>query len=192
MIFWEIRDYNVTMIYAVLILMVCLIIYYSVAKHLNPVPYFPTNSKDLTKIIKAINLTNDQTVIDFGAGTGKIIFETAKIANEKGLNTQFVAIDINFILVLIMLLQRIFHRNKNNIKIVCSDIFKYKLQQIIRQKSMVTIYIYFAPWINKSVGSLIARLPRPIKVVSYYYPINNLPLKRKINGEHDIFVYDIK
>ena len=180
------------MIYAVAVLIVCLIlIYYLVSTKLNPVPYFPTNTKDLNTIINALNLKNEQIVIDLGAGDGKIIFETAKVANDKGLNTQFVAVDINFFLFLIMLLRRIFHPNKKNITIIWKDIFKYDFRQIIKKNKATTIYVYFAPWINDSIGSLIKKLPRPIKVISYYYPINNLLLTKKIKGEHNIFRYDL-
>ena len=180
------------MFYFIIIFTVCMLIYYLVSTNLNPVPYFPTNSKDQNRVINALNLKNDQTVIDLGAGDGKIIFETAKAAHNKGLNTQFVAIDINFFLFLIMLFRRFFHPNKKNITIIWKDIFKYDFRQIIKKNKATTIYVYFAPWINDSVGSLIKKLPRPIKVISYYYPINNLLLTKKIKGEHNIYLYYIK
>src|SRR3990167_3969725 len=97
------------MFYFIIIFAVCLLIYYLVSTNLNPVPYFPTNSKDQNKVINALNLKNNQIVIDLGAGDGKIIFKSAKIAHAKKINTQFIAIDINFFLFLTMLLRRLFH-----------------------------------------------------------------------------------
>ena len=180
------------MFYIAGVLIICLIIYYFVAKNLNPVPYYPTNPKDIKRIIKLLELKNDQTVIDLGAGNGEIIFEAANTANEKELNTRFVAIDINVFLVLIMIIRSLFHKNRSKIRFVWKDIFKYDFRQIIGKNQTTTIYVYFAPWINDALGTLLKKLPRPVKVVSYYYPINNLHLTKKVKGEHDVFLYYIR
>ena len=178
--------------YFIILLAFCLLIYYFVSTNLYPVPYFPTNTKDLNKVINALNLKNGQTVIDLGAGTGKIIFESAKAAHIKKLGTEFVAIDRNLLLVAIMFLRRFFHPHKKHIQIVWSDFFRYDFKKIINKKKDVVIYIYLAPWLNTSIGNLVKKLRYPMRIVSYYYPINNLKLAKKISGEHGVFVYDIK
>ena len=109
---------------------------------LSPIPYFPSNKKDLPLIIKALNLKNNEVVFDLGAGDGIVIFEAAKLAFEKRLNTKFFAIEINPILILIMWLRWLFHPNKKNIKIVCDDIFKIDFK---RYKLQVTRFISIFP-----------------------------------------------
>jgi hypothetical protein len=53
------------------------------SKTLSPIPYFPSQKIDLPLIIKALNLQNNQTVFDLGAGDGIVIFEAAKKAYQK-------------------------------------------------------------------------------------------------------------
>ncbi len=175
-----------------LLIAIFLIIYYFAAKQLNPVPYFPTNTKDIKRITNLIKLKNNQTVIDLGAGDGKIILELAKIAENRKINTQFIAIDINLFLILTMYTRRFFRSNKKNIKIIWGDFFKLDYKKIIGGKKEVTIYLYLAPWLNNAIGNLLKKMKFPLHVISYYYPIKNLKLTKKIKGEHDIFVYHIK
>ena len=56
----------------------------------------------MKQIIQGLDLKNDQIIIDLGAGTGTVIFAAAHEAHKRGLNTHFVAIEINFILTAIM------------------------------------------------------------------------------------------
>src|SRR3989338_5627967 len=123
-------------------------------KRFSPVPYFPSNKIDLHLIIKALDLKNNQTLIDLGAGDGIIIFAAARKALEKNLNTQFVAIDINPILIFILHLRRFFHKNKKSIKIISADMFNTPLTTYT-QRSVhignketlnVTVYLYISPW----------------------------------------------
>ena len=79
-------------IFLLLILFVLFIISLFSSEKFSPIPYFPTNKKDIPAIIKALKLRNDQIIFDLGAGNGIVIFEAAKKAIN--LNTQFVAIDI--------------------------------------------------------------------------------------------------
>jgi len=65
------------------------IIFLFSSPQLSLIPYFPSNKKDLPLIIKALNLKNNQVVFDLGAGDGIVIFEAAKLAFEKKLNTKF-------------------------------------------------------------------------------------------------------
>src|SRR3990167_10358427 len=65
------------------------------SKRFSPIPYFPTQTKDIPLIIKALNLKNNQTIIDLGAGDGIVIFTAAETSYDKDLNTKFVGVDIN-------------------------------------------------------------------------------------------------
>jgi len=158
---------------------------------LSPIPYFPSNKKDLPLIIKALRLKNKQVVIDLGAGDGVIIFSAAKKAYENKLYTKFIAVDINPVLLLIMHIRRFFHPNKKNIKIMYGDMFNLTIQPY----NNLTIYLYISPWyLEEVISNLIPiRSGSNFSIVSYMYPIKSLKKQEKIikGNEHDIFVYNI-
>ncbi len=176
--------------------LIILIIFFGIiflfsSKTLSPIPYFPSNKKDLPLIIKALNLKNNQVVFDLGAGDGIVIFEAAKKAYEKNLNTQFFAVEINPVLLLIMYIKRLFHPNKKNIKIVYDDIFKINIKKFLNfDFSLLTFYLYISPWyLEKTVSNLKSQISN-LKIVSYMYPIKSLKNKQKIiNGKNKIFIY---
>lgn len=166
---------------------------------LSPIPYFPTNKKDLPLIIKALNLKNNQTVIDFGAGDGIVIFSAAKQAFNQKLNTTFIAIEINPVLVLILYLRRLFNPNKKNINIIWGDMFKINLKtqisnlSTIKQYNNVTIYIYISPWmIDRLVKNLIPPMAgKNFSIVSYMYPRKNKQPTKIIPGFNKIYLYHL-
>lgn len=176
--------------------LIILIIFFGIiflfsSKTLSPIPYFPSNKKDLPLIIKALNLKNNQPVFDLGAGDGIVIFEAAKKAYEKNLNTQFFAVEINPVLILIMYIKLLFHPNKKNIKIVYDDIFKINIKKFLNfDFSLLTFYLYISPWyLEKTVSNLKSQLSN-LKIVSYMYSIKSLKNKQKtINGKNKIYVY---
>jgi len=153
----------------------------------SPIPYYPTNKKDMGLIVKCLNLKNNQIIIDLGAGDGVVIFSAAQEAWEKNLNTKFVAIEINIVLIVILYVRRFFHPNKNNIRIIWGDLFKITMKQY----NNATIYLYISPWL---IDRLIKNLKLEINnftLVSYMYPIKSLIKKRKtINGHNNIYVYN--
>lgn len=161
------------------------------SKKFSPVPYFPSNSKDMSLIINSLDLKNNQTVIDLGAGDGIVIFEAAKSAFEKKLNTQFVAVDINPILILILTLRRFFHPNKNNIKILQGDFFKLDFSFLTTNYNLkTTIYLYISPWFLDKVSEQVLQQIPNAKIVSYMYPIKSLrKMKKTIHGKNSIFIY---
>ena len=55
-------------------------------------------------------------MIDLGAGDGIVIFKAASQAFQKRLNTKFIAVEINPVLILILYLRRLFHPNKKILK----------------------------------------------------------------------------
>jgi len=177
------------------IIFIIVIIFIFSSKKLSPIPYFPTQKADLSKIIKAINLKNNQTVIDLGAGDGIVIFEAAKQAFRKKLNTQFIALDINPILVFIMFLRRRLHPNRRNIKILFGDMFKSDFMNFINFKNFTTVYLYISPWFLEKVienclsVEALAKVDK-LKFVSYMYPIKSLKKMEKIiQGNNRIFIY---
>lgn len=142
-------------------------------------------------IIKSLNLRSNQTMIDLGAGDGIVIFEAAKSSYQQKLNTKFVAVEINPVLILILHFRRLFHPNRKNIKIVRNDIFKMNFFKLLTFKSsFLTFYLYISPWyLETTINNLKLKI-KNFNVVSYMYPIKSLIKKEKIiKGKNKIFVY---
>lgn len=156
----------------------------------SPIPYFPTNKKDLSKIKKTLKLRNNQTIIDLGAGDGIVVFEAAKQAFSKKLNTKFVAVELNPILILILHVRRLLHPNRKNIKVVLGDMFKMKLKT--QMSNVKTVYLYISPWYLERVYEKLKRELKSFELISYFYPIPKLIPIKKIKGVHSIFIYNIK
>lgn len=162
------------------------------SKTLSPIPYYPSNKKDLPLIIKALNLKNNQVIFDLGAGDGIVIFEAAKAAFEKNLNTCFFAVEINPILLLIMHIRRLFHPNKKNIKIIYDDIFKINIQQLLTfDFKLLTFYLYVSPWYMDKIIKNLKLKTKNFSVVSYFYPLPKIKPKKIIKGVNKIFTYEI-
>jgi len=161
----------------------------------SPIPYFPTQKKDLALIIKALKLQNNQVIYDLGAGDGLVIFEAAKFAKRKKLNTQFIAVEINPILVLILNLKKLFNPNNKNIKIVWGDLFKMNFHKLLYGQNSIlslhpTFYLYVSPWFLDKILSRLQSQFKNFSIVSYMYPIKRLKKKEKIiHGKNSIHSY---
>jgi hypothetical protein len=185
------------MFYLIILIIIVIIFLFS-SKKLSPIPYFPSQPVDLPKIIKALGLKNNQTVIDLGAGDGIVIFSAAKEAYKQKLNTQFIAVEINPVLILILHLRRIFHSNRKNIKIVYGNIFTMDYAGF---KKSITFYLYISPWFLEQVIENCKMKIKNFDVVSYMYPIKSLKKKphfalrasrgkeKIIQGKNKIFIY---
>lgn len=176
-------------IFILVILIIVILLFSSPA--LSPIPYFPSQHVDLPLIVKALNLKNNQTVFDLGAGDGIVILQGAKEAFQQRLNTKFIAVEINPILILILHLRRFFHPNKKNIRIVRDDIFKMKFpRSTMKQWNNVAVYLYISPWfLEKTISNIKFQISN-ISVISYMYPIKSLKNREKvIQGKNKIFIY---
>jgi len=186
------EEYNHQMILGATIIIVFLffvIITFAFQK-LSPIPYYPSNKKDLPLIIKALKLTNNHTVVDLGAGDGKVVFEAAKKTHQQGLNTKFIAVEINPLLVAILNIRRHLSLNRENIQIVWADLFKFKLNS--SPVTRHTVYLYVSPWlIEKIVKNVRKQLPN-VHFVSYFYPIKSLRKKQIVRkGVNSVFSYQV-
>lgn len=168
------------------------IIFFVFSSAYSAIPFFPTNNKDLKKVIEALKLEKDQVIVDLGAGTGTVIFAAATEAHKKGLNTAFVAIDINFVLVMYMLIKAQFHPHKEHIKILRGDLFRMDYEKIVASYKKITYYIYVSPWFTDTLAEIIEHTGKPGRLVSYFYPVKKLkPIEKDSSGQHDIYVYKV-
>ncbi|MDA1316976.1 MAG: class I SAM-dependent methyltransferase [bacterium] len=168
-----------------------LIILYFFSSKASPIPYFPTNSQDMPMIVKAMKLANNQVIIDLGAGDGAVVWAAATSAYEKGLNTQFVAVDINIVLVLWMKFRRLVHPHKAHISIIHGDMFLLNYKKIIGSKKPL-FYLYIAPWFTKQVHKMIQELNIPCTILSYFYPITSGKSQKTAHRVHELYFYTIR
>ncbi|MEK7633794.1 MAG: rRNA adenine N-6-methyltransferase family protein [Patescibacteria group bacterium] len=194
-------------IFITFIFFIIVIIFLFSSPSLSPIPYFPSQPVDLPLIIKALNLKNNQTVIDLGAGDGIVIFKAAKKAFQQKLNTKFIAVEINPVLILILHVRRLFHKNKKNIKVIYGDIFTMDFDKLLTFNfSLLTFYVYISPWfLEKTISNIKdqsfdftqddperSRMGQisNFSVISYMYPIKSLMKTQKIiQGKNKIFAY---
>lgn len=155
----------------------------------SPIPYFPSNKKDLHIILQALNVRDNQTIIDLGAGDGIIIFEAARQAFLEKFTTQFYAVEINPILLLVLHIRRLLHPNRANIHIIKRDMFTMSYKDIL--KGSVTFYLYISPWfIEKTVTNIIKQASQ-FDLVSYFYRVSCLPrhTETRKEGIHSLYTY---
>ncbi len=171
-------------------LMFLVIILLFSSKRFSPVPYFPTSKKDLPLAIIALSLKNNQTVIDLGAGDGLVLFEAAKEAYKRKLNTQFIAVELNPILILILQLRRFFHPNKQHIKIMWADMFKINLSQDTTIQNP-TVYLYISPWLMEQIYAKLKKDLKYFNLISYYYPLPKVKPNKTITGKNKLYTYKV-
>ncbi len=172
------------------ILLIIVIIIFSFPRF-SPIPYFPSNGKDIPLILKALNIRSNQTIIDLGAGDGIVIFRAAERAFQDKLNTQFIAVEINPILLLILYIRRIIHPNRKNIKIINADMFTIHYSLITNDQRPTTFYMYISPWfIEKTVANIVKQV-QYFDLVSYFYQVKCLPKYNEEvkEGVHKIYLY---
>lgn len=178
-----------------LLLVVVAVIFFGIivifaSPRLSPIPYFPSNAKDLSLILKGLDVQDNQIVFDLGAGDGIIIFAAAADALQKKRNTKFVAVEVNPVLALIMHIRRWGHPNRENIRIVWGDMFKLNVPKYISANESVTIYIYVSPRFIPPIKETVSKAIAHYKFVSYFYPIET-GQKATHSGIHDVFISQI-
>ncbi len=183
------------MIILIIILILCLLSLFFISRRLSPIPYFPTNKHDLPLILKALKLKNNQKIVDLGAGDGKVIFAAASYAHQQKLNTQFFAVEINPVLVLILNLKRLFHPNRRRIKILYADMFKFDLKQLssftgswINQNDII-IFLYISPWFLEKIYKKLKKDLKSFRLISYFYPLPHRKPAKIFSGKNKLFVY---
>lgn len=145
-------------------------------------------------IIQSLDLKNNQVIIDLGAGDGIVIFEAAQKSMKAKLNTNFIAVEINPILVFILHIRRLLHPNRKHIQIMWQDMFKIPYKDFIKNEDTeVIFYLYVSPWFLEKTATMIKELKRTLRVISYFYPIHSLKTaEHKLEGVHKVYNYEIK
>lgn len=174
------------MIYFFLFGALCLIGYAFLSRRISPIPYFPSNAKDIDRIVAMLRMRNDQIIYDLGAGDGVVIFAAASCAWQKKLNTQFIAIEVNPVLFAVLWLRRLAHPNRARIGIIYGDIFTMNFK---RRAKHQTFFAYISPWYLERVVKNCTRQMRSFCFVSYFYPLPHLRPTTVAHGQHNVYRY---
>jgi 16S rRNA A1518/A1519 N6-dimethyltransferase RsmA/KsgA/DIM1 with predicted DNA glycosylase/AP lyase activity len=175
------------MIFVVLGIILFVTMAFFVFPVLSPIPYFPSNHADTDIILKSLHLSSDMTMIDLGAGDGFVIFQAASFALKHSLNTRFVALEINPVLLMIMYIRKLFHPNSKNIRVMYGDMFKLDFAALVAPGTKPLFYMYISPWLMEKVLTRIRKQIHKYVVVSYMYRISP-DEKPVLRGVHDIFI----
>lgn len=164
-----------------------------VSRTLSPIPYFPSNNKDIPQIIAHLTFKDNQIFYDLGAGDGCVIFAAAQKAYIANKDTLFIAVEINPILLLLLLFKRMYHPNKKRIKIQYADIFSMRYtQKLNKKKKEYVFYLYISPWYLEKTVKNIKKQMQSFTVVSYFYALPHA-LKKKptrvLRGIHTTSLY---
>lgn len=177
--------------FVILFAVIAGIVFFVFSSAYSSIPFLPTHSRDLTTVIKKLNLKKDQVIIDLGAGSGTVIFAAALEAHKKGLNTEFIAIDINFLLVIFMWLRSQFHPHRKHITVMQGDLFKMDYERMITNYRNCTFYLYVSPWVTDTLAELIKDTNRTVSILSYRYPVKKMKPLETTGGEHKLYSYKI-
>lgn len=170
---------------------------YFILPSLSPIPFFPSHKKDLPLICATLLSINKRSIIvDLGAGTGTVIFETARNAYQKKQDTQFLAVEINPLLILIMHIRRLLHPNRKKIRIIHTNMFTLDhdvlLQQIDSQTTII-FYLYVGHTMIEPLKKNLGTIKRNIILISYMYDIpgweKNMTNIKK--GIHPLYTYSL-
>jgi len=165
--------------------LIVIVLAFFISKKLSPVPYFPTNKRDLDLIVKTMKLKNNMDVIDLGAGIGTVIFKASNMSFKRKLNTKFYAIEINPVLILILYIRKLLSQNSQNILVKYIDMMKLDLKQFKNP----LFFLYLSPFYLNLIYKKIKKEIKKPKIITYFYEIPNIKYSSKLQGINDVFLY---
>jgi hypothetical protein len=125
----------------------------------------PSKSNDLRRFLKKLKVRQGQKLVDFGSGDGQVLLLGSK---EFGLHT--LGYEINPYLVLVSSL-RLRRQNK---------IAKAKIANLWRASvpsDADYLYFFILPkYIDRLIHKFQSEITRPVIVISYSFPVDNLNL----------------
>ncbi len=170
----------------ILLFIIAVNLFLFISRRFSPIPYFPTNNKDLALIIKTLKLKKGDTLYDLGAGDGTVLIEAVSSSKAHA-----VGIEIHPLLIGVMHIKRLLHPRRNYLHIKWQSIFKTNLTEATH------VYLYVGPFVMKQIMSYILKHPHKKlkKIVSYMYdfqlPKNSRLKVKKVQGYRTIYTINL-
>ncbi len=135
-------------------------------------PFVPTHQKQLKKLIKELDLSQDDVLVDLGSGDGRVLkLFSAKIKRAIGY-------EINPFLVLISKIRCL---KQKNVDVKMADFRFSKLPP-----DTTIIYIFYADTFKKTILKMIEEYQKPLTVISYGFKFDELGAGE---AKHGFWIY---
>ncbi|PIS42154.1 MAG: hypothetical protein COT24_05040 [Candidatus Kerfeldbacteria bacterium CG08_land_8_20_14_0_20_40_16] len=127
----------------------------------NPVPYVPTTSKVIRKMVEVAHIHKEDKVIDLGSGTGRIIFAVA-----KEYPVEVIGVEHSRLLYSVSKIKSVIKIKRGRIKIVRGDFYDYPLSGIN------VVFCFLTPEGLTGIQSKLEReLYSGARIISYLFPL---------------------
>ncbi len=141
-------------------------------------PYVPTHARQFRRLLKDLELSSDDVLVDLGSGDGKIL----KLASPK--LKRAIGYEINPFLVL---LSRWFLRKNDNVTIKLAD-----FRRISLPSDTTVVYIFSAGIFKAEVIQLlekhVAKTAQTVCLISYGFEFE---AQKMIFKKHGFIIYEI-
>ncbi len=211
--------YIAFILFGIVIFVVVVSVVYFLSAHLSPVPFFPTQKIDLPMIVDEIksiaqekdiphnrkaklsrtgdlNSVQKTVVIDFGAGTGTVIFPLADALHESV--TAYIGVEIHPLLAGIMIIRKYFHEKRKRMVTWRKNMFQITYRNFLcmyksKEKLRIIFYIYVGNQYITPIKDALKTYPKGTMIVSYMYDIPGWEkyLKRTRTGKHALYTYEL-
>ncbi len=147
-------------------------------------PYVPTKNKLLKKAFVLLDIEAGEKVLDIGSGDGKFLFY-----GSKRVKAEFVGIEINWALILLSKLKKIFIPTKGNEKIIKGNFLDHAFGGYDK------IFMFSMPsLIKRLIPKLEKEVDKGARIVSIKFPIESEKFKelKALNpdeSDKEIFLY---
>jgi hypothetical protein len=131
-------------------------------------PYVPTKSKLLKRAFAMLEIEAGERVLDIGSGDGKFLF-----FGSKRVKAEFIGIEINWVLVVLSKLKKIFISTKGNEKIIKGNFLSHDFGGYDK------IFMFSMPsLIEKLIPKLEKEVDKGTRIVSIKFPIESEQFKQ--------------
>ena len=148
----------------------------------SEIPYEPTQTKALKKLMTKIQLEPGQKIYDLGSGNGKVALFLAKREAVK-----VVGLEKNLVLYLISQFKKIF-----SFKLKGQVVFKHQDLFTINLSDADLVYTYFVPSVfNKITDKFVAELKTNSLLVTWRFPFQHPAFKLidQFETRHTMYLY---
>lgn len=146
---------------------------------LRGAPYVPTLRKQTEEAIKLLDIPKGSTVLELGAGDGRVALRLAKAGYRV------VGYELNPILWLIA--QIVTLPERRNVRVYLHDYWRVNWPEA--EAAYVFLLERFMPRLDQAMTSYAKRQGRKVRLVSYAFSI---PGKKPLKKHGGLFVYDYR